>query len=242
MSRLTQASNPLMQDENYTYDLVGNRLTANSTDPWSYNANNELLSYPGTSFEYDDSGNAVTISSGGQAMEFVYDVADRIVRVEDGIGGEIAQYYYDPFGRRLWKEVDGTRTYFLYADEGLIGEYGATGNEIRAYGYVPGSTWGTQPVYLKTAGSTYFYQNDHLGTPQKLIDSTGAIVWSGLYDSFGIFQVETSQVANNLRFPGMYADNETGLYYNFHRYYDPITGRYLQADPLAEAGRATATN
>ncbi len=45
-----------------------------------------------------------------------------------------ATYYYDPFGRRLWKEVGGTRTYFHYADEGLIGEYDAGGAEIKTYG------------------------------------------------------------------------------------------------------------
>ncbi|MDY0091336.1 MAG: hypothetical protein RBT80_01390 [Candidatus Vecturithrix sp.] len=49
----------------------------------------------------------------------------------------IAEYGYDPFGRRLWKEVNGTRTYFLYADEGLIAEYDANGNELRSYGYQP---------------------------------------------------------------------------------------------------------
>jgi RHS repeat-associated protein len=43
-------------------------------------------------------------------------------------------------------------------------------------------------------------------------------------------QVET--VTNNLRFPGQYADAETGLLYNFHRYYDPKIGRYVRTDPI----------
>jgi RHS repeat-associated protein len=46
--------------------------------------------------------------------------------------------------------------------------------------------------------------------------------------------VET--VVNNLRFPGQYYDAETGLHYNFHRYYDPVTGRYTQADPIGFLG------
>jgi hypothetical protein len=45
-----------------------------------------------------------------------------------------AAYYYDPFGGRLWKGAGGTRTYFLYADEGLVGEYDAGGAEIKSYG------------------------------------------------------------------------------------------------------------
>jgi RHS repeat-associated protein len=39
-------------------------------------------------------------------------------------------------------------------------------------------------------------------------------------------------VVNNLRFPGQYFDEETGLHYNYHRDYDPATGRYLEADPM----------
>ncbi len=38
------------------------------------------------------------------------------------------------------------------------------------------------------------------------------------------------------RFPGQYYDNETGLHYNWHRYYDPDTGRYISADLIGLAG------
>jgi RHS repeat-associated protein len=43
-------------------------------------------------------------------------------------------------------------------------------------------------------------------------------------------------VVNNLRFPGQYFDAETGLHYNYHRVYDPETGRYLQPDPTGIRG------
>ncbi|MFD7499702.1 RHS repeat-associated core domain-containing protein [Streptomyces sp. NPDC059850] len=35
-----------------------------------------------------------------------------------------------------------------------------------------------------------------------------------------------------LRFPGQYADPETGLHYNYFRHYDPETARYVTPDPL----------
>lgn len=39
-----------------------------------------------------------------------------------------------------------------------------------------------------------------------------------------------------MRLPGQYYDQETGLHYNYHRYYDPRTGRYLRPDPIGQAG------
>jgi len=76
------------------------------------------------------------------------------------------------------------------------------------------------------------YQNDHLGTPQKLTAVNGAVVWSAKYSSFGDTDVNSSStVINNLRFPGQYFDEEAGLHYNCHRYYDPKVGRFLRVDP-----------
>jgi len=234
--RLTSADNPTIPGEAYTYGALGNRLSSvATTGVWSYNANNELTGFDAVSFTYDDAGNQASKTVGTTTTSYHYDIEDRLVRVEDGSGTTIAEYYYDPFGRRLWKEAGGSRTYFGYADEGLIAEYDASGNQTREYGYAPGSTWSTNPLFLKQGSTYYWYQNDHQGRPQKIVTTSGAVVWSAVYDSFGNCQVDASStITNNLHGPGQYHDAETGLYYNLNRYYDPATGRYLTTDPIED--------
>jgi RHS repeat-associated protein len=90
---------------------------------------------------------------------------------------------------------------------------------------------------MKVGSEYYFYQNDHLGTPQKMAAVNGAVVWSAKYSSFGEATIDgSSTITSNLRFPGQYYDQETGLNYNWFRYYDPKIGRYLQADPIGLVG------
>lgn len=70
-----------------------------------------------------------------------------------------------------------------------------------------------------------------------MTDTSSAVVWSAEYQPFGLVTVDTaSTVENNLRFPGQYFDAETGFHYNWHRYYDPETGRYLTPDPIGLDG------
>lgn len=83
---------------------------------------------------------------------------------------------------------------------------------------------------------TYYFHNDHLGTPQVLTDENQAVVWKGEYDPFGKATETVALVEQNLRFPGQYVDRETGLHYNYFRDYDPSTGRYAQSDPIGLNG------
>ena len=78
----------------------------------------------------------------------------------------------------------------------------------------------------------YYFHNDHLGTPQRITDQTGTIVWSANYMPFGEAIITTNTITNPFRFPGQYYDQETGLHYNYFRYYDPGIGRYLRVDPI----------
>jgi len=235
LNRLTAASNPTLPDEAYTYDAMGNRLTsAATTGTWDYNDNNEITKAGAITFAHDANGNMTLKAKGDASLHFSYDIEDRLVRVTDADNEVVATYGYDPFGRRLWKDVGGKQTFFLYADEGLIGEYDSTGNELRSYGWSPDSLWGTSPLWQKTEKYFYWYQNDAMGTPQKLIRTSGKTVWSGTFDAFGNVMIDEEIISSNLRFAGQYFDGETGLYYNLNRYYDPETGRYLRTDPVGD--------
>jgi RHS repeat-associated protein len=87
-----------------------------------------------------------------------------------------------------------------------------------------------------------FYQCDHLGTPQELTDCEGKVAWSAQYKAWGQAKEAISEAAykagirNPIRFQGQYLDDETGLHYNRHRYYDPDTTRYLTHDPVGLIG------
>ncbi|WP_431978618.1 RHS repeat domain-containing protein [Pseudomonas fungipugnans] len=86
----------------------------------------------------------------------------------------------------------------------------------------------------------FYYQLDHLGTPQELTDYGGEIVWSARYNAYGkitdLTHGASEQLDQPLRFQGQYFDAESGLHYNRHRYYDPGVGRYLTPDPVKLAG------
>ncbi len=87
----------------------------------------------------------------------------------------------------------------------------------------------------------YHYQLDHLGTPQELTDPNGEIVWSAHYRAYGqISRLDRGKIDNPLRFQGQYFDQESGLHYNRHRYYNPDVGRYLTPDPVKLAGGINA--
>jgi RHS repeat-associated protein len=74
--------------------------------------------------------------------------------------------------------------------------------------------------------------NDHLGTPQKMTDSTGAVVWAADYKPFGEATITVSTITNNLRGIGQYFDAEIGLLYNYFRNLNTTNGRYNEADPI----------
>ena len=94
-----------------------------------------------------------------------------------------------------------------------------------------------EPVYLPER-KIHLYHCDHRGLPQALISPEGETAWCGEYDEWGNLLGETSaqHLQQSLRLPGQQYDEESGLYYNRNRYYDPLQGRYITQDPIGLKG------
>ncbi len=72
-----------------------------------------------------------------------------------------------------------------------------------------------------------------------MTDEEGKIVWSGDYSGWGKLTREErlkSDAYQPIRLQNQHYDEETGLHYNFFRYYDPEIGRFTQQDPIKLAG------
>jgi RHS repeat-associated protein len=85
---------------------------------------------------------------------------------------------------------------------------------------------------ISGTGVVSYLHTDRLGTVQLATTSSGAVAWQGAYQPFGTVTAGQGLLAQNLRFPGQYADAKTGWYQNYNRDYDPAIGRYLEADPV----------
>ncbi|MEW8660623.1 MAG: RHS repeat-associated core domain-containing protein [Candidatus Thiodiazotropha endolucinida] len=245
LQRLTEAGatiqpetgDPQVEIEGWQYDPNGNRTQDNlNPGSWVYDLNDRLQASPVASYGYDQAGNTISKTEGGIVTHYRYNAEGRLARIEDANQTLIAEYLYDPLGRRIRKQTQSEIIYFHYADEGLVGEFDGSGNPIRLYGFQPDSIWTTDPIYQKTAQGYAFYQNDHLGMPQRLIQRNGATVWEGEFKAFGELTTGSGMWENRLRFAGQYFDQESNYYYNYFRDYDPSTGRYVQEDPIGLRG------
>ncbi|MCE1172788.1 MAG: RHS domain-containing protein, partial [Azovibrio sp.] len=87
------------------------------------------------------------------------------------------------------------------------------------------------------ADQVCYLLTDPLGTPQEAYSPDGRCLWQARYKAWGrIFKLDHAAIHQPLRFQGQYHDEETGLHYNRHRFYDPDSGRYLTQDPIGLEG------
>lgn len=216
----------------WTYDANGNRKTQN-TGTYSYlAASNRLTTTPNGGITLDAAGNT---TADGLGRSFQYNQAGQL----SAVPSSGASYAYNHQRQRSRKIVGSEATVYHYDLAGnLLAETRVDGSLLRDYVYLDST-----PIAKIEAGETLAYlHTDHLNTPRLATNPQGQIVWRWEGTAFGeSFPKEDVDgdgklTTINLRFPGQYYDQETGLHYNWMRYYDPKSGRYITSDPIGLDG------
>jgi RHS repeat-associated protein len=213
----------------FTTSLTSNRLTTITENAAAFR-----------SYTYDGAGNILTDVRPGETFAFTYNKRNRPASVTRN-SVAYATYGYNALEQlttRTTSAVGGPtgQVAYIYDLEGhLIAEATAsTGATTRDYIWMASNDNAPVdlPLAVAEAATLYMVHTDHLGRPIRMTDAAKATVWQATYKPFGEVQTTSGTKANNLRFPGQYFQIETSYAYNWHRHYDPISGRYTQPDPL----------
>ncbi|WP_406827995.1 RHS repeat-associated core domain-containing protein [Microbulbifer sp. ARAS458-1] len=255
LDRLTQVDGP--SPEHFVHDPAHNILAAAGSaeeakqQASSTQVNGNRLQFRGdTHYEYDVHGNRTAALRGkGQKLQtrYRYNSKHQLVAVaqykvddtgEPQLQSE-TQYQYDPLGRRVRKQGQGTTTEFLWNGDVLLQETtrdSETSQDLksRTYYFEPETF---KPIALSENGEVYQYHLDHLGTPDTLTNANGEVVWNVSYKTYGNLAItHREEIAQPIRFQGQYFDEESGLHYNRFRYFDPDHGLFLTQDPIGLLG------
>ncbi len=214
---------------------------------YNYNNLNQLMSStnPAETFNYDDDGNMTQgYTPAGHQFTAAYDAENRLISLSfnDGATDHESKYYYngDSFPAKEEKyensiKVDETR--FIRAGFLPIQERDGNNTVMREY------TWGLNIgggigglLNLNQNGVDYSYLYDGKGNVMALIDSSQTVVASYRYDVFGLIKAKTGSLDQPYQFSTKRYDESTGLSDYGYRFYSPITGRWINRDPLGEAG------
>ena len=241
----------------FEYDKNGNIL---SKKEYSYTTGS-LPSEPVSSVVYgysDTSWKDKLTSYNGK--EITYDANGNPLSYRDGIslswnGRRLAsfnsttRYTYNEDGIRVMKNFGGIKTRYLLDGTNIIAQEVTNGDSLD-YIYFFYDASGS-PVGMNYLGNNYFYkknlQGDIIeiwGTEDGSSSHYFRLLVEYTYDAWGNFTKMLDQTngwyrvgtANPFRYRGYYYDNESGFYYLQSRYYDPATGRFLNADDTAYIG------
>ncbi|MBT4160597.1 MAG: RHS repeat protein [Gammaproteobacteria bacterium] len=216
-NRLTSVSNEGTVQGAYQYNALGQRVAKQYTYRGRIHAH------------FDSSGSSSNRNNGkgkAKANSRKADTDKLHVTVDNKKVDETLHFHYDQMGN-LIAESDTEGTAFR--------EYIYLGNYRIAMTATSLEQGAPQPN-LKEPLALYFLHNDHLGTTSLVTDSEGRTVWQARQTPFGEIELLTEGLRMPMRFPGQYADPESGYSYNYFRDYDPTLGRYIQSDPIGLAG------
>lgn len=240
LGQLIRAASP-QYTESWGVNINSNRTSrtgnTNAISAYNIGAGNRLLNITGAeakNFYYDAVGNQIQKSGYGGTQDYTYDAFNRLKSVKQG--GVTTTYDYGAFNLRSRKVSSNGNINYVYAPDGrLLAESPISAIQNGGLGTI--YIWlGGQPVGLIRNNQVYYIHNDHLQRPEVITDTNKAVVWKTNTSSYDSAVIQSSIGPFNLGFPGQYYDSESGLWYNWNRYYDPTTGRYTQSDPIGLAG------
>jgi RHS repeat-associated protein len=214
----------------FQYDSQGNR--SRGGEGFSFTSGNRLVSTSQETLNYDIHGRlAERCRRNGVRTEYRYSA--------EGLLTEVLQanirisFRYDALGRRVSKIVDGEETRYGWEGSRLIHEWRPNGEE-RNYIYRINSF---MPLVCQRRQSgnkweAFFFHNDHRGCPESVTNALGQEVWRADIGPFGEVEHEEGEFDEPLALPGQYRDVESGLVYNYRRYFDPHLTIFITPDPL----------
>lgn len=234
----------------YNYDSSGNIINKITTpindfnilsiNRYEYNNLNwkdQLTKFNNDVIEYDQIGNPLLI--GNKKLTWIN--GRQLSCIQDG--EKVINYSYDKDGTRIKKTINNIDTIYYTEGDHII--YELLDENIIYYLYDDdGDLEG-----FKYNNSLYYYikniQNDIIG----ILDNNYNLIAKYEYDSFGNL-LKVSDIHNNeivdrnhiayknpFRYRSYYYDEETGLYYLNNRYYNPIWGRFINADSYVSTGQ-----
>ncbi|ENE6265236.1 DUF4329 domain-containing protein, partial [Escherichia coli] len=208
-------------DDKYRGRMVAHRHTGRPEIRYRYDSDGrvtEQLNPAGLSYTYQYEKDRITITDSLNRREVLHTAGEgglkRVVKKEHA-DGSVTQSQFDAVGR-LRAQTDAAGRTTEYSPDVVTGLI----------------TRITTPDGRASA----FYYNHH----SQLTSATGP---DGLeirreYDEWGnqLNEENPHQLQQLIRLPGQQYDEESGLYYNRHRYYDPLRGRYITQDPIGLKG------
>jgi len=233
--RLSQATT-LSGTTRYSYDDNGNRVsreTDGGTESATYDAQDRLLTYAGTTYVYTANGELSSRTDASGTTTYTYDALGNLRHVGLADGRSI-DYVIDAENRRVAKQVNGvTVKGWLYSGSRIVAETDGSGAVVSRFVYASRSN---VPDYMVRNSSTYRIIRDHLGSPRVVVDTgSGAIVWNNAYDEYGRPVSEMSDLLP-FGFAGGLSDTDTQLLRFGARDYEPQTGRWTNKDPILFGG------
>jgi RHS repeat-associated protein len=217
LNRLTEANYSDGRFYHYSYDQVGNRLTASdqySTTAYVYDDANRLASVNGQPYTYDNNGNLLF----NGVTTYAYDSANRLISASNSLGS--TTYGYSGLGDRLQEITNGQTTTFTVDLAADLTQTLDDGTHAYLYGY-------GRIAQENITGSEYFL-GDALGSVRQLADESGELILAKTYDPFGVQSASNGAGDTSYGFTG---EQQSGdLVYLRARHYLPSIGRFLTRD------------